>query len=117
MAPDSARGSGLEWPAMQSPGEVSSMSTVSCIRCGRADAPALSRPPLPGPAGAEIRGQVCADCWAEWTQMEVMVINELRLNFMDAGSQEILDQHLRKFLGLDGAEPARPDLPGIPPAP
>lgn len=90
------------------------MSTIACVRCARPEAPALPRPPLPGPKGLEIRNKICADCWAEWTKMEVMVINELRLNFMDPGSQPILDEHMRKFLGLDDAPPERPNLPGIP---
>jgi len=30
-----------------------------------------------------------------------MVINELRLNFMDPASQEILEKHMREFLMLD----------------
>jgi Fe-S cluster biosynthesis and repair protein YggX len=72
--------------------------TVQCARCGRPDAPALPRPPLPGKTGQEIRQKVCADCWAEWQKMEVMVINELRLNFMDPASQPTLDQHMRQFL-------------------
>jgi Fe-S cluster biosynthesis and repair protein YggX len=72
--------------------------TVHCARCGRPDAPALSRPPLPGKTGLEIRQKVCADCWGEWQKMEVMVINELRLNFMDPASQVTLDQHMRQFL-------------------
>jgi len=72
--------------------------TVHCARCGRPDAPALPRPPLPGKTGQEIRQRICADCWAEWQKMEVMVINELRLNFMDPASQATLDQHMRQFL-------------------
>ena len=40
-------------------------------------------------------------CWAEWLEAEVIVINELRLDFMDPRSQEILGQHMREFLGLD----------------
>ena len=78
--------------------------TVHCARCGRPDAPALSRPPLPGKTGQEIRQKVCADCWNEWQKMEVMVINELRLNFMDPKAASVLHQKLREFLGL--AEPA-----------
>lgn len=72
--------------------------TVQCARCGRPDAPALPRPPLPGKTGQEIRQKVCADCWNEWQKMEVMVINELRLNFMDPASQATLEQHMRQFL-------------------
>lgn len=74
------------------------MATVHCARCGRPEAPALTRRPMPGPLGAEIQEKVCADCWAEWQKVEVMVINELRLNFMDPGSQQTLNRHMREFL-------------------
>jgi Fe-S cluster biosynthesis and repair protein YggX len=47
--------------------------------------------------------RVCADCWAEWEKQEVMVINELRLNFMDPRSAEVLHQKLREYLGLPAA--------------
>lgn len=81
--------------------------TVHCARCGRPEAPALPRPPMPGKFGIEIRDRVCADCWNEWQKMEVMVINELRLNFMDPGSQEILAKHMRDFL-FPGEAPPEP---------
>jgi Fe-S cluster biosynthesis and repair protein YggX len=74
------------------------MATVQCARCGRTDAPALARAPLPGKLGAEIQQRVCADCWAEWQKVEVMVINELRLNFMDPAAQQTLNRHMREFL-------------------
>lgn len=80
-------------------------ATVHCARCGRPEAPALQRPPLPGKLGIEIRDRVCADCWNEWQKMEVMVINELRLNFMDPGSQEVLNKHMRDFLFPGEARP------------
>jgi len=78
--------------------------TVHCARCGRPDAPALSRPPLPGKTGLEIRQKVCTDCWNEWQAMEVMVINELRLNFMDPASQVTLNKHMRQFLFAEPVE-------------
>jgi Fe-S cluster biosynthesis and repair protein YggX len=76
---------------------------VQCVRCGRSDAPALPRRPLPGTLGAEIQGKVCSDCWDEWQRVEVMVINELRLNFMDPGAQEVLNREMRSFLFEGGA--------------
>jgi Fe-S cluster biosynthesis and repair protein YggX len=85
------------------------MATVHCARCGRTEAPALNRPPLPGKNGAEIQQQVCADCWAEWQKMEVMVINELRLNFMDPASQPILNRHMREFLFPGTGEESKPE--------
>lgn len=81
--------------------------TVTCSRCGRT-APGLARPPLPGALGREIEEKVCAECWAEWQGMEVMVINELRLNFMDPGAQKVLEEHMRQFFGLGGAAAAAP---------
>jgi len=76
-----------------------------CARCGAAE-PALERPPFGGALGEEIRSRVCATCWLEWQRAEVMVINELRLNFMEPSSQEILTAEMRQFLGLAGGDRA-----------
>ena len=76
--------------------------TVQCTRCGQ-EAPGIAAVPYPGEIGRQIRENVCASCWAEWERMEVMVINELRLNFMDPKSMEILHQHMRDFFFLPGA--------------
>jgi Fe-S cluster biosynthesis and repair protein YggX len=80
-------------------------ATVHCARCGRPEAPALPRQPLPGKLGAEVRECVCLDCWNEWQKMEVMVINELRLNFMDPVAQETLTKHMKEFLFPAEAKP------------
>jgi Fe-S cluster biosynthesis and repair protein YggX len=77
-------------------------ATVTCSRCGREAEALQKRPPLPGPFADEVLAKVCADCWLEWEKNEVMVINELRLNFMDPRSAEVLHQKLREFLRLDG---------------
>jgi Fe-S cluster biosynthesis and repair protein YggX len=83
------------------------VSTVYCSRCHR-EAPGLDRrPPLPAALADRVLASVCADCWSEWEKQEVMVINELRLNFMDPAAASVLNQKLREFLGLDPA-PAQP---------
>ena len=81
--------------------------TESSIKCGRCNKESLAIPsaPFPGAMGLEIQAQRCASCWGEWLQAEVMVINELKLNFMDPASQGILTGHMREFLLLD-APPA-----------
>ena len=76
------------------------MSVVHCRRCGL-DKPPLSRAPLPGALGQEVLANTCADCWHEWERAEVMVINELRLNFMDPAAQETLERQMREFLALE----------------
>ena len=82
-----------------------SSATVACARCGRQAAP-MTAAPYPGKLGEELTSRVCADCWAEWQQVEVMVINELQLNFMDPRAQDVLVGQMREFLGLDPASPA-----------
>lgn len=74
-------------------------SSVKCTRCGETRE-GLDQPPYPGAIGREIQEHVCTLCWAEWEHMEVMVINELRLNFMDPKSMEVLGQHMREFFSL-----------------
>ena len=85
-----------------------SAPTVRCARCGR-DELALSRPPFAGKLGQEILARIGAECWSEWRRVEVMVINELRLNFMDPAAQEILAAEMRRFLGLDGQPGGEPE--------
>ncbi len=83
-------------------------SAVECVHCMRR-APGATGVFYGGALGEEIRAKICADCWAEWREVEVMVINELRLNFMDAKSQDVLAEHMRKFLKLeDGSEVDQP---------
>jgi Fe-S cluster biosynthesis and repair protein YggX len=88
--------------------------SAPCARCGRADAPSLARPPLPGKLGAEIQQRVCIDCWAEWQKVEVMVINELRLNFMDPAAQETLVRQMREFLFPASPDEAKSSAPPTP---
>jgi Fe-S cluster biosynthesis and repair protein YggX len=78
------------------------VTQIVCTRCGNKAAPP-SEIPYTGELREEIGSKVCASCWDEWLEQEVKVINELRLNFMDPESQEVLTRHLREFLALDAA--------------
>ncbi|HVS14648.1 MAG TPA: Fe(2+)-trafficking protein [Thermoanaerobaculia bacterium] len=73
-----------------------------CARCLETGE-ALDRAPLSGPLGERVQREICRRCWREWGEMEVRVINELRLNFMDPEAQEVLERHLRDFLCLPAA--------------
>ena len=75
------------------------MNTVECARCKRTESPP-EKVPYPGALGNEIQSSICHLCWAEWEGMEVMVINELKLNFMDPAAMDTLVQHMREFLCL-----------------
>ncbi len=78
---------------------MAEVTQVECARCDR-QGPGATGVFYGGALGDEIRARTCADCWAEWHEAEVMVINELRLNFMDPRSQDVLAEHLRQFLML-----------------
>ena len=81
------------------------MAEVACVRCGQTK-PALERPPYADAMGREIAEKICADCWDECKQMQVMVINENRLDLSDPRAQEILERSTREFLGLSGSTEA-----------
>lgn len=89
------------------------LAMVDCARCGRTAA-AAQNVVYGGALGDAIRAKTCDDCWREWLNMEVMVINELRLNFMDPKSQDVLATQMRQFLGLDGGAAETPDFPITP---
>ena len=76
----------------------------ACRRCKAKSAPIEGGLPLPGDLAKLVRDEVCAACWREWQEMEVIVINELRLNFMDPAAQDILHRRMKEFLGLEAPE-------------
>lgn len=78
---------------------------IVCARCDE-QREALGHPPFPGPLGEEIAARVCAGCWNEWMAMEIKVINELRLNFMEPEAQATLSRHMKDFLFPADADPA-----------
>ncbi len=77
-----------------------SSQAIVCARCGNT-APPAEGVTYGGGLGTDIRTKSCQDCWQAWLDAEVMVINELRLNFMDPESLPTLTKHLREFLALD----------------
>jgi len=75
--------------------------TVTCTRCGRsAEPPSAARVAYMGPAKEQILGGICEGCWKEWEGVEVKVINEYRLNFMDPEHREMLKRACADFLKL-----------------
>lgn len=62
----------------------------------------LPKPPMGDEIGQRIFQNVCADCWNEWLrQYSIKVINELRLDLSTDRGQEVYDQVMREFLGLE----------------
>jgi Fe-S cluster biosynthesis and repair protein YggX len=57
--------------------------------------------------GAWIQENISAETWKAWIGQGTKVINELRLDFSRDRDQEVYDQHMHEFLGLDPEALAR----------
>jgi Fe-S cluster biosynthesis and repair protein YggX len=74
---------------------------ITCRRCGQsAEPPPPHRVGFSGPAKDAVLSGICGGCWKEWEGVEVKVINEYRLNFMDPQHRETLKQACLDFLKL-----------------
>lgn len=74
---------------------------ITCTRCGQtAEPPPPHRVPFTGAAKERVLSGICAPCWKEWEGMEVKVINEYRLNFMDPQHRDMLQKSCMDFLKL-----------------
>ena len=71
-----------------------------CSRTGRAGS-RMDAPPFRGPVGAWIHENISAETWKAWIGQGTKVINELRLDFSRDKDQEVYDQHMHEYLGLD----------------
>lgn len=81
------------------------MTEVTCVRCGMAREGAGRV--LPGKLGDDIERMICAECWREWLQMQIRVINHYGLRPAIREDREKLYDFTRQYLGIapDGASP------------
>jgi Fe-S cluster biosynthesis and repair protein YggX len=60
----------------------------------------LPAPPTRDALGQQIHATICTACWREWLGMGVKVINEMRLDLSDDRAQQIYDNYMKEFLGI-----------------
>jgi Fe-S cluster biosynthesis and repair protein YggX len=73
-----------------------------CRRSGRAGTQ-LPDPPFRGPVGRWIHENISAETWRQWLGQGTKVINELRLDLSREADQNVYDQHMFEYLGIDEA--------------
>lgn len=83
------------------------MADVTCGRCGQTREGA-GRVGLPGALGDDIERSICAECWGEWLQTQIRVINHYGLRPAVKEDRERLYGLTREFLGLGAAATERP---------
>jgi len=76
---------------------------VNCVKLGR-EAEGLDRPPYPGELGARLYQNVSKEAWADWIKYQTMLINENRLNLMDARARKYLAEQMEKYFFGGGAD-------------
>ena len=73
----------------------------TCGRCGKPwEAPPVRRIPFSAEVKQRLSTSVCAACWAEWEAMEIRVINEYRLNFLEPEHRAMLQRACLEYLNL-----------------
>jgi Fe-S cluster biosynthesis and repair protein YggX len=74
---------------------------LDCVRCKRpGEPPPAHRVPFPPAVKEKVLASVCASCWKEWEEMEIKVINEYRLNFLEPEHRAMLQRSCLEFLTL-----------------
>lgn len=73
-----------------------------CQRTGRPGTK-MTRPPFRGPVGEWIHENITKETFDAWISQGTKVINELRLDLSREQDEEVYDQHMREYLGIDEA--------------
>ena len=83
-------------------------TVARCARCGATNVPAITGwIGFVGTLRERIREQVCAGCWQQWLDVQLMALNEYRLNLGMPDHRAILANLAEEFLGLSaGRTPA-----------
>ncbi len=83
---------------------------IHCIKLNR-EAEGLDQPPYPGELGRRIYEQVSKEAWKGWLEHQKMLINENRLNLMEARSRKYLQDQMEAHFFGGGAEQASGFVP------
>lgn len=76
---------------------------VHCIKLGR-DAEGLAFAPWPGELGQRIYAQVSKEAWGAWLAHQTMLINENRLNPLEAKARAFLAVEVERYFFGDGSQ-------------
>lgn len=77
-------------------------TSFGCTRCEREGVQPLDRAPFPNELGQRLVAEICQDCWEEWKQRQMLLINHYGLRLHEAEAREFLYTNLRSFLFGEG---------------
>ncbi len=70
----------------------------ACVRCDRDDRGRIERVPFPSELGERIVAEICASCWEEWKERQMLLINHYGLKLHESAAREFLYTNLRIYL-------------------
>ena len=76
---------------------------VDCVKLGR-EAEGLDLPPIPGELGKRVFDNVSKEAWQQWVRHQTMLINENRLNLMDARARKYLAEQMERYFFGGGVD-------------
>ncbi|WP_392536890.1 oxidative damage protection protein [Legionella sp. 227] len=76
---------------------------VYCCKL-KQEAEGLLKPPFPGALGERVYNEVSKQAWNMWLSHQTMLINEYRLNLMEAKAREFLKEEMQKYFFGEGSE-------------
>lgn len=83
------------------------MPVITCSRCGEEKEAVTKTAFYKGEIREKLLANACRDCWEEWIKMQIMLINEYRLNLMDPATDDFLNKQVLAFFNLtDSADAA-----------
>lgn len=74
---------------------------VQCIKLDK-EAEGLDFPPYPGELGSRIYDSVSKEAWEAWKRIQTMIVNEYRLNMMDASARKYIKEQMENYFFGDG---------------
>ena len=74
---------------------------VNCAKLGH-EAPGLERQTWPGELGKRIYEEISAEAWQDWLRQQTILINEYKLNPLDAEHKKYLASQMEAYLFGDG---------------
>jgi len=76
---------------------------VNCIKLGK-EAEGLPMAPYPGELGQRIFENVCKEAWQQWMSHQTILINENRINVIEAEGRAFLEKEMEKFFFAGGSD-------------
>ncbi|NKB76189.1 MAG: oxidative damage protection protein [Gammaproteobacteria bacterium] len=74
---------------------------VDCVKLGK-QSEGLDFAPWPGELGKRIFREISKEAWQDWLRQQTILINEYKLNPLDAEHKSYLSSQMQSFLFGDG---------------